>query len=630
MKLIKELDNIKTAKTTKRETKSTPRTPKKSSKTGLIAGCAVALTLVLGVSLSAMYVNGLDTIYPNVSFYGAELGGMTAEEASEALTEVGFGNSDSKITVNLPLEQKLEISFADAYIEQTNMEVATTLYNYGRDGNVFTGLITYLRCLVNGYEADATEILQVDEAHVSQMVTEKVQAVNAELMGAGLTIGETSIVAYKGASSMKVDETEIQTLVSEAIADGNFTELSYTAENTGESEDINLTDIYNTVHKEPQNAEYDPATMSATAHVTGVTFDLSAAEAMWNSAAAGEKIEIQLTVTEPEITQEYLNSRLFADVLSEKSTSLAGSSWGRIENVRLSSEAINGLVLNPGEEFSFNVVVGQRTADKGYQIAGAYSGGQVISEYGGGICQVSSTIYYCTLLANLENTARLSHMFTVGYLPLGLDATVSWGGPEYKFVNTRDYPIKLIAYVEDNQCHVQILGTDVDGSYVEMTTETWVNSDGGYGAQSYRNVYDASGNLISSEPESASRYYLQGTDEDNPEETEEPEEGEEGEEGENPEESENPESSEQPSESTEPTETETPSESTEPSEPTEPTEPTETEVPVTTETPTEPEVPTEPETPVEPTAPPIEEPVPEPVEPAPQEEPALDTSTDAT
>lgn len=102
-------------------------------------------------------------------------------------------------------------------------------------------------------------------------------------------------------------------------------------------------------------------------------------------------------------------------------------------------QAIDGLVIAPGEQFSYNDALGERTAERGYKAAGAYSNGQVVQEIGGGICQVSSSLYYAALLANLQIDVRVCHYFPVAYLPPGLDATVSWGGPEFKFTNNRDW-----------------------------------------------------------------------------------------------------------------------------------------------------------------------------------------------
>ena len=118
---------------------------------------------------------------------------------------------------------------------------------------------------------------------------------------------------------------------------------------------------------------------------------------------------------------------------------------------------------------------------------------------------MSSTLYCCALYANLSITARTCHMFPVSYLPAGLDATVSWGGPEFKLVNSRSYPIKIVAYVQNGNVTVELWGTDVDGSYVEMLSSTSSTANG-YNAVTTRNVYAKDGTLISSKTEAYSSY----------------------------------------------------------------------------------------------------------------------------
>ncbi|MEG1317326.1 MAG: VanW family protein, partial [Oscillospiraceae bacterium] len=182
---------------------------------------------------------------------------------------------------------------------------------------------------------------------------------------------------------------------------------------TAEAAPLDIEKLADTVFTEPINAAYDPQTQKATAHTVGKSIDKAEAKKLWDAASSGDRVVIPLTLTQPEITTELLNSRLFAEVLSQKSTSLGGSSAARVNNIKKAAAAINGIVLNPGDEFSYNGALGQRTAAAGYQGAGAYSGGKVVTEIGGGICQVSSTLYYCTLIANLQITQRSCHYFAV-------------------------------------------------------------------------------------------------------------------------------------------------------------------------------------------------------------------------
>ena len=252
----------------------------------------------------------------------------------------------------------------------------------------------------------------------------------------------------------------------------------------------------------------------------GVTFDVAEAERQWAAAGYGDSVVVPLTVTQPDVSTQQINDMLFADPLSknwtmvklwnrdycnEVRTSLAGSSNNRISNVKKACELIDGIMLMPGETFSYNPALGERTEENGWLPAPAYANGEVRQEAGGGICQVSSTLYNAALYANLEIVDRTCHQFQVGYLPWGMDATVSWGWPEFKFRNDQDYPVKIHAWVDEatNECCVQILGTDVDHVYVIMrfynwevfdTTDTYHDANGnslavGMQASTWREVY---------------------------------------------------------------------------------------------------------------------------------------------
>ena len=142
-------------------------------------------------------------------------------------------------------------------------------------------------------------------------------------------------------------------------------------------------------------------------------------------------------------------------------TTKTTSNATRNKNVKLAAAAINGTVLQPGEEFSFNKTVGQRTEAKGYGAAGAYNNGEVVQEIGGGVCQVSSTLYNAVFRSGLTTTYRRSHTFAPTYVTPGADATVSYPGPDYQFINNSDHAIGIRAWYEDQTCTVQIYGVRV-------------------------------------------------------------------------------------------------------------------------------------------------------------------------
>lgn len=155
------------------------------------------------------------------------------------------------------------------------------------------------------------------------------------------------------------------------------------------------------------------------------------------------------------------------------STRFDASNKNRAKNIELAAETINGKVLSPGEKFSFNNIVGNTTAAKGYLLAGAYSAGELVENYGGGICQVSSTIYNAVLYANLEIVERYNHSAVVSYVDPGLDATISYGSRDFKFKNSRQYAIKINARANNGILEIEIKGIKEDNEVeIELVSET--------------------------------------------------------------------------------------------------------------------------------------------------------------
>ena len=152
-------------------------------------------------------------------------------------------------------------------------------------------------------------------------------------------------------------------------------------------------------------------------------------------------------------------------------TATGSNNKSRNTNLRLACEAINGVVLNPGDVFSYNDTLGERSAENGYQPAPSYAGGQTVDTLGGGICQVSSSLYYSVLSSELEIVTRKNHGYMPSYMPVGLDATVSWGSIDFQFKNNSDYPIRIEAAASGNKTTVSIIGTETRDYEVKLETE---------------------------------------------------------------------------------------------------------------------------------------------------------------
>ena len=256
-------------------------------------------------------------------------------------------------------------------------------------------------------------------------------------------------------------------------------------------EPLDVDTLWDLYCKDPVDPEIDRKTGEITDGKDGYGFDREALEAALETAAPGQELRFSMGVLKPEQDAETLRETLFRDVLAEAHTPHS-SVYNRTINLKLACAAIDGTILMPGDVFSFNEVVGQRTEEKGYKEAIAYvSGGASKPELGGGVCQVASSIYYAVLQADLKTLEREPHMFVVDYVPKGMDATIYWGYLDYKFENDSPYPIKIEASVSNGKVHITLLGTEWKDYTVELSneileTEKWeviekdVPDDGSY------------------------------------------------------------------------------------------------------------------------------------------------------
>lgn len=236
--------------------------------------------------------------------------------------------------------------------------------------------------------------------------------------------------------------------------------------------------------------------------------------------------EPALTTTAPELTEPEVGT----DVLAQYSSPNYGG-YDRTINLELSCAAINGTEVAPGEIFSFNQVVGERTEEKGYKPAAVYTSGDTVDEIGGGICQIASTLYLVAMKADMKIVERSCHSYTVSYLPLGMDAAIYWdNNDDFRFQNTSKYPIRILASVEEGFVNISIEGTKEDSGYILIDYEVldvikaeekieiaWLEDSDyykvktephdGYHVQTYRCYYDADGFEIKRVKEDTSYYY---------------------------------------------------------------------------------------------------------------------------
>lgn len=487
----------------------------------IVGGALVLLAVVIFFGYG-LVLKGGDTIYPNVFVAGINVGGMTSEEAVAAVADaVAASYSSATLDVQLP---DRTLSFTP---DQTNValdadEAIAEAMAYGRSGNPFSAVLNYFSCRSNERYIDLQTVLNLDTDYIRNRIDELAQEVETALSPSKVDVNEAAgtITVQVGYPDRQLDTEGLYEAVYNAFMNSDFTTLTWDYQETP-CELVDLTPYYEQYCTEVQNAEYDEETHTISEEVPGYGFDLEAAQQQLATAEPGSTVVIQMEDIEPEVTKLDLSSEMFGTALHKVSTKYAVNS-NRTNNLDLACKAINGTILNPGEIFSFNDVVGERTAAKGYLPATVFvTGGASESELGGGVCQVASSIYYCSLFLNLEQVHREPHMYVVDYVDFGMDATVYWGSIDYQFKNTLDYPIKIQANIDGGTVNITFWGPEeldftVETDYKILETYPWttveqvdetkpvgyrertVSPYTGYKVVAYITVKDLDGNVLES------------------------------------------------------------------------------------------------------------------------------------
>lgn len=303
-----------------------------------------------------------------------------------------------------------------------------------------------------------------------------------------------------GTSGYVLDEEALYSRILEAYTDGYFTVDGTDLVTEKIPEGPDLEQLREQTCTAAVNASLNPDTRELIPGSYGLDFDEDEAKRQLKEAAAGQTLQIPLAYTAPEVMGQ---EAYFQDVLGFCQTPHS-TNEKRNNNLRLACAALNGVVLQPGEILSYNETLGERTKERGYLPAPAYSGTNLVDTPGGGICQVSSTLYLSALYAELEIVDRVSHGYPASYIPVGLDATVSWGKPDLKIQNSWDYPIKIVAEECDGFVRVWIMGTETRDYYVRMA---YSSSSDRY-AKSYVCKYDSQTDELLSKEDGALSSYL--------------------------------------------------------------------------------------------------------------------------
>lgn len=480
-------------------------------------GCGL-LALILAAAMGFGIYAALDPcdlrMAEGVTVGGLDIGGMKKGEARRALKAALAESLGSRpLVVRLP-EADLTLEPAQTRIRTDLSKAIRAAWAVGRDPERTEPDVSLLPFLKLKEEAILSPLEAYAAEHDTQLrqpawhLSGEKPELATDVFDPG-TAGQL-LVLTRGIPEVRLDTAqvygEILKAYSKAIELCSSGDFSVTPEVTPDAlpEEPDLEDISARIARAPVDDSLDLDSYSFVSGSYGYGFDGEKAAAALAAADWGESVSLPMEFTEPEILGDAV---YFRDVLGSCETKHS-TDENRNANLRLLCEALDGHIIQPGEEFSYNAVVGERTAERGYKPATAYSGTRMIKDIGGGVCQGSTTLYNCALLADVEILERVCHGAKVTYIQLGLDAAVNWNTKtDLRFRNNFHFPMMIRAEVADGYVKMQLLGTDEKDYYVEMYAKSGKGDAVTY-ASSYKRKYDKeTGELISDELEARSTYY---------------------------------------------------------------------------------------------------------------------------
>lgn len=446
----------------------------KANKKKIIIILSIIVLCIAIISTIFAVINSTnEKIIKGVKIQDIDVSGLTKQEAKDKLSKMIEELSDKDIILKYGENEEI-IKVESLEIKYNFDEALNKAYEIGRSGNI----------LKNNFDIIRTRIfntnINMDIKYNQDILNKEIDTFNSSLPGVveeySYCIEEDKLIISKGKPGITINKEELNNEIKDKINNLKIkTEVINIPIINKQPDKIDLEKIHQEIYREPQDAyiSQDPVTVHP--HVNGVDFAITMEEAQKILQEDKDEYEIPLKITIANKTVNDLGEEAFPNTLGTFTTRYDASNKNRSNNIVLASSKINGTVILPGETFSYNKTVGKRTITSGFKEAGAYAGGKVIQEVGGGICQVSSTLYNAVLYANLEIVDRSNHYFECSYVDAGRDATVSWGTVDFKFRNNRTYPIKIEAYSKNGVVKISIKGIKEEKEY-EVTIQSKITS----------------------------------------------------------------------------------------------------------------------------------------------------------
>lgn len=428
----------------------------------------IVFIIIFSVIFALLNINNNNMII-GLKVEGIDISGLSREETKSKLEEIYSKKKEQSI--------KLKYKDFETEISQTTLETKFDIdkainesIEFGKKGNIITNNYNILLALLG--KKDIKIDMTIDEEQVKKEIEDIQTDIPGTIIEPDYYIENDKLIITPGQEGVKINADNLINKIKNQLKEINTNQeyIEIPVENAWPDK-IDIEKIHNDIYKDVQDAYLTQNPTTVHPEVEGVDFDIEEAKKILEENR--EKYEIPLKITKPNVTISQLGSEAFPNRIGYYSTRYDGGNENRSTNLEIACKKINDKVILPGEIFSYNKTLGSRTTAAGYKNAKVYENGAVVDGIGGGICQISSTLYNAVLRANLEIVERKNHQFITSYVPEGMDATVAYGVTDFKFKNTRKYAIKIKASAANGVATVELYGIKEDTEYqISFDTKT--------------------------------------------------------------------------------------------------------------------------------------------------------------
>jgi len=463
--------NIKEEKNYK--VKSKHEEEKKFSAKMIISICIAIIFIIFISTIFAIINMGNKKIVQGIFIEDVNISNLSKEELTNLVN-----SKTSKIeSVELSYgEYETIVKLEEIGVKINSKEVIKSALNFGKTNNII--IDNYQILFAKLFEEHLDLVININQEKFDEMVKNIQAEIPEAIKEYSYEIKDEELIITNGKAGEKILQEDLKQSILLNIKEqfnGNVETIKISTKSSNPLK-VDIKKIYNDIYKEAKNAyiveDENKEIFELYKEENGIDFAISIKEAEELLKEKKETYIIPLKITKPEVTVKDLGDKLFKQSLSKYTTIYDAGNANRSHNIALAAKTINGTIVMPGETFPYNGILGNTNKEKGYKLGTAYVGGKVVESYGGGICQVSSTLYNSALYANLEIVERYNHSYVVSYVPAGRDATVAYGGKDFKFKNNRTYPIRIDASAKNGVVSISIKGIKEDTDYEVVLTSS--------------------------------------------------------------------------------------------------------------------------------------------------------------